>query len=153
MTGNRNTFNIDSTPRRTSTSSSTSSSSTRTTTTTTSTSTGGIHTDPGVYILTVEQWEELADYYERCIGSPMTQPMLEELRDLNEMNRIHYEVFRIAMRETAFARRPSWHYFFAILDRCVGDEIETIEDWHAAKTEYAAGMRKNWYHRSKVGEF
>lgn len=145
MTNDRNQYNIDETTSRTSTSttSSRSSSSTSSSTSTSSTA-SSIYTHPGVYIsLTGEQWEELAEYYEKCVGSPMTFPMLEELKDYVAYG-MEYGLIRLAMRETALARRPSWHYLNAILEGCMADLALTEADFRSRKRHFQYKKSHPW---------
>lgn len=132
---------------RSSRSSNSSTSSSSSSTTTTSSTGGGVTTAPGVRI-TDDQWDEIASYYERCIGVPITLPMGEEIREYNEHYGIGYDVIRMAIRETGMARRPSPRYLLAILDRCACEEVTTLAEWRAAKaafrSEKAMYGRREW---------
>ena len=122
----------------------TNSSTTTTTTIYDHSSSSSIYTEPGVSILSREQWEQLAEYYEGCVGSPITLPMANYIKEANIEGGIHFEVFMEALTETGMARKPSGHYFRAIIERAIGDGIETIEDWKKVKHEYRQGKPKWW---------
>lgn len=122
----------------TSTSSSSSSSSTTTTTTTTG-GTTGIPRTRACSIL--DQIEDIALFYEQCIGTPINACILTDIREYIEHYEISVEVIKLAIRDTALARYPSARYLLAILDRCAGDEICTAEDWKAAKVQRQAEKR------------
>ena len=129
----------------TSTTSTTSSSSS---TTTTSSSSNSIHTDPGVLshnCLTEDQMTNLAYLYDGCIGGGMTLPVIELIKDAMINGGLTYEVIRECIRETGFARRPSAYYLRAVINRTIGDSIETLDDWQAAKAEYGYHIRKKWW--------
>jgi len=119
----------------TSTSSSTSSSSSSTSTTTTGRSTL-------IGVLNNDQWDELARYFEACIGTALTPPVVAMIKEANSVYSISYDVIRACITETGFARRPTPNYFRAILDRCECDQIETLADWKAAKAEFTARKAK-----------
>ena len=125
-----------------------SSSSSSTTTTTTT-----IHTDPGVsykdehVFVTEEQWENLARYYEDCIGSYLTPPIMKMLYNYMDYCDIPYEVIMKAIEVTAFAPRPTPYYLRGILERCAGDGIYSIELWNEAEQNYRYGKKKRWYDR------
>lgn len=128
----------------TSSTSSSTSSSTITTTTTSSSTTTGIHTTPGVRI-TADQWEELRTIYEGCGLGVLSMPVSYMIQDFNEHYDMSYDVIRAAIMETGFAPRPSAYYLRAVLDRAAGDDIHTLDEWNAAKKEYAYHVRKKWY--------
>ena len=120
-------------------------SSSTTTTTSSSSTTTGIPTPPGV--LTSEQWEELRTIYEGCGLGLLTMPVSLMIQDFNRHG-MTYEVIREAIFETGFAPRPSAHYLRAVLTRASGDDIETLDEWNAAKAEYEYHIRKKWYRPS-----
>ena len=119
------------------------SSSSSTTINSSSRTTTGIPTPPGV--LTSDQWDELRTIYEGCGLGMMTMPVALMIRDFNERSRMSYDVIREAIIETGFAPRPSAYYLRAVLTRASGDDIETLDDWNAAKAEYQYNIRKKWY--------
>lgn len=121
-------------------------STTTTTSTTSSSTTTGIPTPPGV--LTSEQWDELRTIYEGCGLGMLTMPVALMIRDFNERSRMSYDVIREAIIETGFAPRPTAYYLRAVLTRATGDDIETLDEWNAAKAEYQYHIRKKWYRPS-----
>ena len=128
---------------------STSTTSSSTTTTSTSSTSTSIPPAPGVYILTDEQWEDLAYHYEECGIGMLTAPVIAMIREFNERDGIQFEVIKAAIYETGLAPRPTAHYLRAVLNRASGDGIQTFEEWEAAKKEYQYNVRKRWFSPSK----
>ena len=120
-------------------------SSSTTTTTSSSSTTTGIPTTPGV--LTSEQWDELRTIYEGCGLGLLSMPVSLMIQDFNRQG-MTYEVIREAIIETGFAPRPSAYYLRAVLNRAAGDDIQTLDEWNAAKAEYQYHIRKKWYRPS-----
>ena len=87
-------------------------------------------------------------YYERCLGTPLPFPVAEEMREYNEYHEMRYELFRLAMRETAMAPKPTARYYLAILDRCACEEVLTELDWRASKAERENHNRRANFWRS-----
>ena len=120
-------------------------SSSTTTTTSSSSTTTGIPTTPGV--LTSDQWDELRTIYEGCGLGLLSMPVSLMIQDFNK-DGMSYEVIREAIIETGFAPRPSAYYLRAVLTRAAGDDIQTLDEWNAAKAEYQYHIRKKWYRPS-----
>lgn len=120
-------------------------SSSTTTTTSSSSTTTGIPTTPGV--LTSDQWDELRTIYEGCGLGLLSMPVSLMIQDFNK-DGMSYEVIREAIIETGFAPRPSAYYLRAVLTRASGDDIQTLDEWNAAKAEYKYHIRKKWYRPS-----
>lgn len=133
------------TTRSSSTSSSTTSSSTTTTTTSSTTTGSSIPTHPGV--LTVDQWDEIKTLFEGCGLGVLSMPVVYMIRDFVGQG-MTYEVIREAIMETGFAPRPSAYYLRAVLNRAAGDDIQTLDEWNAAKSEYKYNVRKKWWRPS-----
>lgn len=121
----------------------TSSTSTRSTTTTTSTTTAGSSSITRTRACTSQEeiGEEIALYFENCIGVPINALVLRRIGEYLTHYELSPDVIKLAIEETALARYPSARYLLAILDQCVCDEVYTVVDWKTRKAEYNAEKR------------
>lgn len=99
-------------------------------------------------LLSPDQWEQLSEYYTENIGR-FTRPVIDMIRYANNNGHMTYGAIMKAMEATALAPRPTAYYLQAVLQRAIGDSIETEEDWRIAELEYKANSRQRWYEPSR----